>query len=58
MYGLWSLFLPHLAQRTAEQVIENTVAIFRVRHDDVLKAAVSLILLDCLFQQAPNKCRA
>jgi len=36
-------------------MIEDAVAVFCVRHDDVLKAAIALVLLDCLFKQPANE---
>ncbi len=48
----------HLAQSPAEEVVEDAIAIFRVGHDDALKAAVALILLDRLFEETAHEGRA
>src|SRR6185437_10099458 len=52
---LWLLFPAHLAQRPAEEVVEDTIAIFRVGHDDALKAAIALVLLDRFFQETAHE---
>ena len=39
-------------------MIKDHISIFRVRHDDALKAAVALILLDRLFEETTHEGRA